>query len=133
MKWVSKGKKKTFGLKRFFKSFTYAIHGIITAFKTEQNLLFDAIFAFIVIILGFVLKLSTMEFIVVILAIGLVISMELINTAIEYVVDMSMPEIHPLAKISKDIASGAVLISAVSALVIGIIIYFPKIINLLTK
>lgn len=130
MKWTSKGKKKTFGIKRFFNSFVCAFSGIISALKTEQNLIFDFIIAILTVILGFVLKISTTEFILVILAIGLVISMELINTAIEYVVDMAMPEIHPLAKLGKDISSGAVLISAIMALVVGLIIYLPKIIIL---
>ena len=131
MKWISKGKKKTFGIKRFINSFVYAFSGIISAFKTEQNLVLDLIFGVLTIIIGIFLKLSIIEFAIVILAIGLVISMELINTSIENVVDMAMPEIHPLAKVSKDIASGAVLISCIMAFTVGIIIYLPKVIDLL--
>ena len=130
MKWVSKGNKKKYGIKRFFNSFTYAFTGIKTACKTEQNFLFDAIFAILTIIIGFLLKLSAIEFAIVLIAIGLVISLELINTAIEYTVDMAMPEIHPLAKAAKDISSGAVLISAILALIVGLIIYLPKFIAL---
>ncbi len=130
MKWISKGNKKKYSINRFFKSFSYAFTGIKTACKTEQNFLFDAIFAVMTIILGFILKLSTIEFAIVLLAIGLVISLELINTSIEYTIDMAMPEIHPLAKAAKDISSGAVLISAVMALIVGLIIYLPKIIAL---
>ena len=130
MKWVSKGNKKKYGFKRFFNSFKYAFAGLKTVFKTEQNFLFDFIFGILTIIIGFLLKLSTIEFIVVILAIGLVLSLELINTAIEYTVDMAMPEIHPLAKSAKDISAAGVLIGAFIALVIGIIIYIPKIIDL---
>ena len=130
MKWTSKGKKKTFGIKRFFNSFVCAFSGIISALKTEQNLLLDLIIGILTIIIGFLLKISTVEFAIILLTIALVISMELINTAIEYVVDMAMPEIHPLAKLGKDISSGAVLISAIMALVVGLIIYLPKIIIL---
>jgi len=130
MKWVSKGNKPKYSIKRFFKSFTYALAGIKTAVKTEQNFLFDIIFAILTIIIGFLLKLSTIEFIIVLLAIGLVISLELINTAIEYTIDMAMPEIHPLAKSAKDISSGAVLIMAIISLIIGVIIYLPKFIAL---
>ena len=130
MKWISKGNKKKYSTKRFFKSFTYAFEGIKTACKTEQNFLFDALFAVLTIIIGFILKLSVVEFSIVLIAIGLVISLELINTAIEYTVDMAMPEIHPLAKAAKDIASGAVLISAILALIVGLIIYLPKFIDL---
>ena len=130
MKWVSKGKKKTYSIKRFFSGFVCAARGIISAFKTEQNLLFDFVFAIFTIVFGIFLKLSTIEFVIVFLTIALVISLELMNTAVEYVVDMAMPEIHPLAKLSKDISSGAVLFSAIVALVIGIIIYLPKVIAL---
>ena len=130
MKWVSKGNKKKYSIKRFFKSFTYAFTGIKTACKTEQNFLFDAIFGILTIIAGFLLKLNAIEFAIVLVAIGLVISLELINTAIEYTIDMAMPEIHPLAKAAKDISSGAVLISAILALSVGLIIYLPKFIAL---
>ena len=130
MKWVSKGKKKKYSIKRFFKSFSYAFMGIIEALRTEQNLLFDFIYAFVTIILGIVLKLSLLEFAIVLLAIGLVISLEMVNTSIEYTIDMAMPEIHPLAKIAKDVAGGAVLVSAIIAFIIGLIIYLPKVIAL---
>ena len=54
----------------------------------------------------------------------------MVNTAIEYAIDMAMPEIHPLAKISKDVAGGAVLVSAIMALIVGLLIYVPKVIAL---
>ena len=122
--------EETYSIKRFYESFAHAISGFISAFKTEQNLLFDVIFGILTIIIGFLLKLSIIEIVIVLLAIALVISMELVNTAIEYVVDMAMPEIHPLAKLSKDIASASVLISALMAFIIGLIIYLPKFIAL---
>ncbi len=131
MKWVSKGKKKKYSIKRFFKSFVYAFQGIISAFKTEQNLTVQTIFGIIIIVLGIVLKISTVELIIVILTCGIVMTLELVNTAIEYVVDMAMPEIHPLAKIAKDVAAGAVLLTAITAFIVGLIIYLPKIISLL--
>ena len=131
MKWVSKGKKKNYSLSRFFKSFSYAFNGLKTAFKTEQNFVVDLIVGLIAIILGFLLKISTIEFIIVILVIGIAITVELINTSIEYTVDMAMPEIHPLAKAAKDLAAGAVFIMDIMILIIGIIIYIPKIINLI--
>ncbi len=130
MKWISKGRKKTYSIARFFKSFSYAGSGFISAFKTEQNLLFDFICAIIAIVVGFLLKLSSIEFVLVLLTIGLVISLELINTAIEYAIDMAMPEVHPLAKVSKDVAASAVLFSSIIALIIGLIIYLPKVIEL---
>ena len=130
MKWVSKGNKKTYSVKRFFKSFTYAFTGIVEALKTEQNLLFDFVCAILAIILGILLKLSVVEFAIILLAIGLVLSLEMVNSSIEYAIDMAMPEIHPLAKISKDIAGGAVLVSAFIAFAVGLLIFLPKIIEL---
>lgn len=130
MKWVSKGKKKKYSISRFFKSFSYAFQGIKTVIKTEQNFLIDIIIGIIVIISGYFLKLSAIEFAIVLLTIALVITLELINTAIEYTIDMAMPEIHPLAKAAKDISGAAVLFSAIISIIIGLIIYLPKIISL---
>ena len=126
MKWESKGKKKKYGLKRLRKSFVYASRGIISAYKTEQNLLIHTIALVINIILMILLKLSVIECCIIIIAIIMVFALEMVNTAIEYTVDMAMPQIHPLAKISKDVASGAVLVTAIGATIIGLIIYIPK-------
>lgn len=131
MKWESHAKKKKFSIKRLLKSFCYAIKGILTSYKTEQNLIIHTFAAIIVLILCFYLKLTNIEFCLIIFSIGLVISLELVNTAIEYTVDMAMPSIHPLAKIAKDVASGAVLIGAFTAFIIGIVILLPKIIVLI--
>ena len=130
MKWVSKGKKKKYSISRFFKSFPYAFQGIKTVIKTEQNFLIDIIIGVIVLVSGYFLKLNAIEFAIVLLTITLVITLELINTAIEYTIDMAMPEIHPLAKAAKDISGAAVLFSAIISIIIGLIIYLPKIINL---
>ncbi len=131
MKWVSKGNKQKYSLKRLLYSFIYAFQGIIQCFKTEQNILIHFIAAVFVVILGFVLKISSFEFLIIILVIGLVISLEMVNTSIEYTIDMTMPQIHPLAKSAKDIAGGAVLFSAITAIVVGIVIFLPKIMELL--
>lgn len=130
MKWESKGKKKKYGLKRLGKSFVYATRGIISAYKTEQNLIVHTIALIINIVLMIIFKLSTIECVLIIIVITIVFALEMVNTAIEYAIDMAMPQIHPLAKISKDVASGAVLVSAIGALVVGLIIYLPKIIML---
>ena len=128
MKWISKGRKKKYGIKRLGKSFVYAIHGIFSAFKTEQNLVIHTIALIINIILMIVLKLSVVECCLITIVITIVFALEMVNTALEYTVDMAMPQIHPLAKISKDVASGAVLVSAIGAAIVGLIIYVPKII-----
>ena len=130
MKWVSKGKKKKYSIKRFIKSFGYGFKGFISAIKTEQNLLIEIFIALIAIIVGFLLKINLLEFSVIILTIGLVIVTELINTSIEYTVDMAMPEIHPLAKIAKDVSASAVLFASIISIIVGLCIYLPKLIDL---
>lgn len=131
MKWESKGKKKLFSFKRLGKSFVYATKGIITAFKTEQNLWVDLLGTIIAIALGIWLKISFMEFSIILLCIGMCFFFEMINTALEYTVDMAMPNIHPLAKCAKDVSSGAVLIGDLLALASALLIFIPKIINIL--
>ena len=130
MKWESKGKKKKYGLKRLGKSFIYAARGIISAYKTEQNLLVHTIALIINIILMIVLKLGNIECAIILIVITIVFALEMVNTAIEYAIDMAMPQIHPLAKISKDVSSGAVLMASIGAVAVGLFIYLPKIIEL---
>ena len=131
MKWVSPGKKKKkYSFKRLFRSFKYAFTGILKAYKTEQNLVIHTIVMALVLGVSWYFKISQVELMFIILSIGLVISLELVNTAIENTVDMAMPNMHPLAKNAKDIASGAVLFGCITAVAIGLIIFIPKIIDL---
>lgn len=117
--------------KKLRNSFKYAFEGVHRELKEEQNLKIHILIMILVIIAGFTLKLSPMEWIICIILFGFVIALELINTAIELTVDLAMPEIHPKAKAAKDIAAAAVLISATCSVIIGLIIFLPKIINLL--
>lgn len=116
-------------MKRFFKSFKYAIQGIREGMRSEENFKFDLVVALLVIISGFVYQLTTIEWSLVILCIVAVLAAELINSSIEKIVDWVSPEIHPEAKRIKDMAAGAVLIVAVGAAIIGMIIFLPKIIS----
>lgn len=117
---------KQFGLKKQILNFKYCFDGVLYALTNEQSMISHFIIAIITIILGFVVKLSKIEWFFVILLIALVIAIEFINTSIEAVCDMVMPDIHPLAKIAKDTSSAAVLVIALAALIIGLIIYVPK-------
>lgn len=127
MKWISKGKKKKYSMKRFIKGFKHAFNGLIGAFKTEQNLLIELIVGLLLVGLGIYLKVSMVELCVIILGIGVTISLELLNTSIEYAVDMAMPEVHPLAKIAKDIGEASVLVMSLITFIVTLIIYIPKI------
>lgn len=110
------------------KRFRYAFKGIFFAFKTQSNIRIHTIAALLVTIAGFIFKLSLVEWGLVIFAIGLVLVSELINTAIESLVDVISPAHSEKAGFIKDVAAGAVLIAAVVSIIIGLIIFLPKII-----
>ena len=113
--------------KKLRNSFKYAFEGIEEAWRTEQNLKIHFVIMALVIIAGFIFKISAMEWIICLLLFAIVISLELINTAIETTVDIAMPDINEKAKYAKDIAAGAVLFSAIISVIIGLIIFLPKI------
>lgn len=113
-------------MKEFIKSFQYAIEGIIVAIKKERNLKIHICIMILVIICGFIFKINTIEWIICIILFGLVISLELVNTAIENAIDLVTLEKKPKAKIAKDVAAGAVLISAIVSAIIGFMIFIPK-------
>ena len=110
-------------------SFSHAFNGIIQAFKTERNVKLHTMFGLLAILFGVYFKISVLEWLIIVLTIGFVIVAELLNTAIEYTVDMVCGNnYNELAKYSKDIAAGATLVAAIVAVIIGAIIFIPKII-----
>ena len=122
-------KKK--GISRFFKSFKYSFEGLVYAFKHEQNMLVHVVIGVLVIILGIYVKLNLYEWLLIGVVIGLVIATELINTSIEAVVDLSCSKIHPLAKIAKDTAAASVFVFAVTAVVVGLCVFIPNLMEVL--
>ena len=100
------------------------------AFYTEQNIIVMFVIAIISLILGIILKINYTERLVVVLLIGIVMALEMVNCAIEATVDLVTEEKKPMAKVAKDCASGAVGIISIIALIIGIMIFLPKIIAL---
>ena len=125
---ASKGNKLK--SKNVFHSFKYAFSGLKYGFINTKNLHVDLLFIVAVIICGFIFKICILEWAILLGCIGLVSSLELMNTAIEEVVNLASPDIHPLAKISKDVAAGAVLLSAIISAIIGLLIFVPKFIDL---
>lgn len=123
----SRDKKKKRGIKRLYHSFQYAFEGFLYTLTHEQNMLVHLLAAFLVILVGIILKISITEWLICFLFIGLVMAMELLNTSIEAVVDLVCPEKNKLAKIAKDTAAGAVMVFAFFALLAGILIFLPKI------
>jgi len=112
--------------KKLIRSFGYAIKGIKSVVSTETNMQIHLIIGLLVIICGFLFSISLTEWMLCLICIGLVFGMEMINTAIEKIVDLVSPESHPLAGLAKDIAAGAVLICAFISVVVGLTIFIPK-------
>ena len=115
-------------LKKLIKSFKYATNGIISAIKTEQNIRVHLLIMEFVILFGLLFKISVFEWIIILICFMVFISSELFNTALEKCVDLISPNKNELAKISKDISAGAVLVTAFFAALIGLMIFGPKII-----
>lgn len=122
-------------MKKFFsdrlKSFLPAFEGINYLIRNEGNAIIHLIATVIVLILSIMLKISSFEWVLIVLAITLVWFAELINTAFEKLTDIIQPELHPKAKIIKDLTASAVLIAAIFSVIIGLIILGPKIYLLL--
>ncbi|MBT2702158.1 diacylglycerol kinase family protein [Chryseobacterium sp. ISL-80] len=107
-------------------SFKFGFEGIAAAAR-ERNVQIHFVISVIVVLSGFIFEMNKYEWIAIILCIGGMVSLEMMNTAIERTVDMYTEEFHPLAKQAKDIAAGAVLIFAIVSVIIGMIIFLPKI------
>ncbi|WP_102026992.1 diacylglycerol kinase family protein [Salirhabdus sp. Marseille-P4669] len=119
-----KDSKKGIGLR-------YALNGIFLTFRTERNFRIHVAFKILVIIVGFFLELSKLEWGIIILCIALVLMAEMLNSALELLIDHLFPNVHPVAGKVKDIAAGSVLIAAICSAIIGFIIFVPKIIIVL--
>lgn len=118
--------------KRTFKgSVKNCLDGISYVTKNEKNFKREIALGIIALILSYILKIDKIEFIIVLTMICLVLTAEIINTAIERTVDLVTKEYHELARIAKDVSAGSVLVTSIFALIIGIIIFIPKIITLL--
>lgn len=118
--------------KRTFKgSVKNCLDGISYVTKSEKNFKREIALGIIALILSYILKIDKIEFIIILTMICLVLTTEIINTAIERTVDLVTKEYHELARIAKDVSAGSVLVTSIFALIIGIIIFMPKIITLL--
>ena len=114
------------GRQSLFQSFTNAWNGFVVCFKEERNIKIHCFAAVMVLIFGNILHISVTEWLICFLLFGLIMGMELMNTALESAVDLVTDEWEPLAKRAKDCAAGAVLIASIWAAVAGGTIFFPK-------
>lgn len=112
--------------KSLIDSFNYAVSGIIIALKTEKNMRIHYLIAILVIILSLFFDFSRTEFLLLLFAISLVVVAEMVNTALERVIDLITEDYHPLARLVKDVAAGAVLIAAINSMVVGYLLFFDR-------
>ncbi len=119
-------KKKPFSVKDRLKSFKYAINGLKLLVKTEHNARIHLAVGLLAITLGLLLQLSSLEWAVVFIVVGLVLMAELFNSAIEFLADFASPGYADLIGKAKDLAAGGVLVASLLAAVVGVIIFLPK-------
>ncbi len=123
-------KQKNFSVKKRMQSFKYAFNGFRILLREESNAWIHVCITMCVLVAGFLFKISVSEWIVVVFCIGLVFALELLNSAIENMADFVSKEYHDLIKKTKDLAAGAVLVGAITAIIIGLIIFIPKVVGL---
>jgi diacylglycerol kinase (ATP) len=116
-----------FSIVKRAKSFTYAWRGIAIFIRTTHNAWIHLVILAIITAAGFYFQISTTDWMMLVFAAGLVLMAEAFNTAIEIDIDLTSPNFHPFARDTKDVAAGAVLIAAVTAAIIGILIFAPYI------
>ena len=126
---ASEGRKEKHTLRALVKSFKYAITGVFTALRICRNLKIHYLMSVIAIAAGFYFEITKLEFAVILLTITQVICLEMVNTALEHVVDLLTEKRHILAMIAKDVAAGAVLISAIVAFVVGALVFGPYLVK----
>jgi diacylglycerol kinase len=120
---------RKFNISDRMKSFGYAIQGLRTFFRTQHNAWIQLSMAIIVITAGFYFQLSSNEWLWIVLSISMIFITEMANTSIEFLSDFVSPEIHPLIKKVKDVSAAAVLIASIGAMIIGLLIFLPKVIG----
>jgi len=118
-----------FSLKKLLRSFGFAFTGMYELIKSEQNARIHLFISICVVIAGFLFCISASEWCIVALCIGLVFAAEAFNTVFEKLADHLFPQKHETARLAKDIAAGAVLFSALMAVVCGLIIFLPKLLS----
>lgn len=113
----------------FVRSFSFAGQGVWYAVRTQRNMRVHLLAAAGAVTVGLVLRISAADWACVLTAIGLVLTAEALNTVVEALADLCTTEFHPLAKIAKDTAAGAVLISSVAALGVGVAVFLPRLLR----
>jgi len=120
-------------MKTFLRSAQFAVQGAVQFFSKQRNAKIQTVMGIIAITLGFIVSISPYQWLLVLFCIGLVISLEMLNSAVEILCDMVTTDFHPKIKIIKDVAAGAVLVASIASLVIGLFIFIPALTNFLNN
>lgn len=126
MKQISRDSIKKKGIKRLFRSVKYSLEGLFYAYRYEQSLWVHGIATIFTVILGIIFHISLSEWAIIFIALGSILGVELLNTAIEAAVDLTTLEVNPLAKIAKDCGSAASFVMTFVALVICLFVFGPR-------
>ncbi len=113
--------------KNLVDSFSYAIEGVLYSLKTQRNMKVHFLLGLMVLVFASILNVTRLELLVLLITVGLVISAEMVNTAIEEVVNLVTQEFHPIAMIAKNVAAGAVLISSVISICVAYVVFIERI------
>ena len=114
--------------KTLLASFGYAGAGLLYCIRTQRNFRIHVAAAILALIAGFILELALTEWAIIALLVVMVLAAEMVNTMVEALVDLVIQDYHPLAKVAKDVAAGVVLLTAGGAVVVGVLIFVPKLI-----
>lgn len=126
-------KVKVYGPMRFIKSIKYSLDGLFYAYRYEQSLWIHGCAVIIAIILGIIFQIKLSEWAIIFIALGIILALELINTAIEAAVDLTTTEIHPLAKVAKDCGSAASFVMSIVSIVISLFVFGPYFLEVIDK
>ena len=121
--------KRPFEFTGRIRSFKYAGQGVLLTLRSQHNAWIHAVATVAVVIAGFAFQVTRMEWCMIVVACAAVWTAEALNTAFEFLADATTREFHPVVKQAKDVAAGAVLITAVAAVVVGIIVFAPHIVS----
>ncbi len=116
---------KVYGYRRFLKSIKYSLDGLYYAYRYEQSLWIHGLATILSVIMGIIFHIKLSEWAIIFIALGSILALELINTAIEAAVDLTTSEIHPLAKIAKDCGSAASFVMSIVSIVICLFVFGP--------
>lgn len=122
---------KVYGIGRFFKSIKYSLSGLYYAYRYEQSLWLHGLSTILAVIMGVIFKIKLSEWAIIFIALGSILALELINTAIEAAVDLTTTNIHPLAKIAKDCGSAASFVMAIVSIVISMFVFGPYLLEII--